>query len=752
MGFSVKKFKVATRADLDEIVAMIGSADIISYDIETTGLNPRKDKVIGFAICGKIGEAWYLPLYSWDHSAQELVKQDEEFFLDVLFLLRGKRLIMHNGSFDCRFTYHQLGVDLSLDLYADTMLMKHTVDEERPFGLKDIAKKIQKELGLDITKEANQEQLELSEHLKSVGASQTKECYELYKGFTEIIGKYACADVDLTLRVFNYYSKKLKEEGLENFFYLEEVMPLYREVTIPMELNGVPIDTATCSSYQNELAKDLQDLEQKILQHIEPHLSLFNKWFLNKEYPPSRSGGFAQAAAEYFNAPLPKTKGGNYSIAEKNIEALPECRFKSWIKGEIRLEENEILDIQKNLHDHKPMFNIYSKDHLKRLFFTALKMQPNSRTEKGNPQVNDEFLEKAAKTLPWVEDLLLYNRLMKLKTSYYDRFMNAQEDGMFYPSFQQHRTISGRYGSDIQQLPRPADEKKEHPLIIKYQNQIRKLFIAGDYYAFIDADYESLEPHVFAHVSGDERLRDIFRRGHDFYSTIAIRTEKIDQFSADKKAGNYLGDMDHARRQKAKAYSLGIPYGMTPYKLKFEIGCSEIEAKKLHKAYLDGFPDLATWMQASEKQCLTQGWVRSEAGRVRHMPEAVEIYKKHGSCILDDLELWKEYNERPTTYRAAKEDRKKLKNYLNNSKNFQIQSLSTSIVNRSALALTRYMRDNDIDGYVCAQIHDQLIVRVRSKWAEDLKIKMQEIMENTYPLSIKLKAPANIASNWFDGH
>jgi dipeptidyl aminopeptidase/acylaminoacyl peptidase len=67
---------------------------------------------------------------------------------------------MHNASFDCRFVKNFYGVDLLPSLYVDTILLVHTVNEEgagfafaSPFGLKSIAQSIQKELGLDVTKE-----------------------------------------------------------------------------------------------------------------------------------------------------------------------------------------------------------------------------------------------------------------------------------------------------------------------------------------------------------------------------------------------------------------------------------------------------------------------------------------------------------------------------------------------------------------------------------------------------------------------
>jgi len=57
-----------------------------------------------------------------------------------------------------------------------------------------------------------------------------------------------------------------------------------------------------------------------------------------------------------------------------------------------------------------------------------------------------------------------------------------------------------------------------------------------------------------------------------------------------------------------------------------------------------------------------------------------------------------------------------------------------------------------VDGYVCAQIHDQIIVRVPKDMADMWRKSVQFIMENTYRISIPLKAPAEIAHNFYEGH
>jgi DNA polymerase-1 len=84
--------------------------------------------------------------------------------------------------------------------------------------------------------------------------------------------------------------------------------------------------------------------------------------------------------------------------------------------------------------------------------------------------------------------------------------------------------------------------------------------------------------------------------------------------------------------------------------------------------------------------------------------------------------------------------------------NFQIQSMAASIVNRAAIQINRELKKRGIDGYCCAQIHDQLIINVPEYRQDECKVLIQGIMENTTKLSLDLKAPPEIAINWSDGH
>ena len=161
---------VNSRETFKELVQHINESELVAYDTETNSLNPRKGLIIGFSVSGEIGKGYYMPIREWKG------EQLQELFIDgtnadklakyAITQLLKKKLVMHNASFDIRFTKNFYGVDLLPALHADTALLVHTVKEEgafgfgNPFGLKSIAKMVQKEIGLDVESEANEEQLE----------------------------------------------------------------------------------------------------------------------------------------------------------------------------------------------------------------------------------------------------------------------------------------------------------------------------------------------------------------------------------------------------------------------------------------------------------------------------------------------------------------------------------------------------------------------------------------------------------------
>ncbi len=241
-------------------------------------------------------------------------------------------------------------------------------------------------------------------------------------------------------------------------------------------------------------------------------------------------------------------------------------------------------------------------------------------------------------------------------------------------------------------------------------------------------------------------LKNIFRNDVDFYSEIAIRTEGLQGVSSDKAAPNFLGKVNKAARQKAKAYSLGLAYGMSPYKLKFELNCSEQEATRLASSYMTAFPDLALWIKQAHQDAQTRGYVKTEAGRMRHLEQVKILRKKWGSSIDHDLELYKMYHRDSIMYAKAKADRKVYKNLLNNSVNFLVQGLAATIVNQACIEIQKRLAGHK--SRLVGAIHDEAILEVHGSELDWVPAMVKEVMETVYPLSVPLRVEPQLGDTY----
>jgi len=654
-------------------------------------------------------------------------------------MLKGKKLIMHNGSFDIRYTKCYFGIDLREDLYCDTMLLRHTLKEDGPFGLKDIAIELQNELELDVERQANEEQLLMKENIKKNGGSVSKENYEIYKADMDLLGKYAAADTDLTLRVATYYLPVLEEQKLWDFFFTEEVMPLYREVTISMEEGGTLLNIDYIKQVKQDITVELKQLENDIVKELVSYPEV-QKWAMDRaynNYKPNTRGSYIQKLLELTKQThLPLSDKGKYKVNAKTAYLLTNESVKQFVQTgnesslDNTLKMNVCLQLMKE--DEGSLINISSKQQMADICFNYLGVKPLSQTRKGTDQFNEDLVEHLSRDYVWAAKLHDYNKLIKINSAYIDRFLEGNENGRYYWYFKQHGTTSGRFSSDCQQIPRVLEPGEVSDLVLKYNNILRSFLVAEEGRKFIICDQSSLEPRVFASVSGDPNLINVFVNNEDLYSRVAIQAFKLKGMSANKKDENYVKNIRPELRQRAKSIALAIPYGAGAWQIGQTLNIPIQQAQGLIDGYLEGFPELARWMSDTNLRAQTIGQIRSKTGRIRHLERVAQIYGHFEDNLMDPRTFgqMKRTMKSPDQQQKLIKLRMEYKNGLNNAKNFQIQSLAASIMNRSA----------------------EFVINSSEKHADHAAKIIKKCMETTVQIETGLVAEPNICDNFGSGH
>ena len=106
--------------DLQELSSELSNSPRIAVDLETTGLNPFKDRVVGISFCSKNNAAAYIPIGHITNDPQLPIETTLHHIKPILED-KQKTLIFHNAKFDLQFLLN-LGIDASEATIFDGMI------------------------------------------------------------------------------------------------------------------------------------------------------------------------------------------------------------------------------------------------------------------------------------------------------------------------------------------------------------------------------------------------------------------------------------------------------------------------------------------------------------------------------------------------------------------------------------------------------------------------------------------------------
>ena len=352
-------------------------------------------------------------------------------------------------------------------------------------------------------------------------------------------------------------------------------------------------------------------------------------------------------------------------------------------------------------------FNLGSPKQLGVILYEKLGLPVLSKTAKGQASTAEAVLAELAEQdheLPKV--LMQYRSLSKLKSTYTDRLPEQinPRTGRIHTSYHQAVTATGRLSSsdpNLQNIPiRTAEGRR-----------IRQAFIAPAGYQLVAADYSQIELRIMAHLAQDEGLLYAFRHNLDVHKATAAEVfgVELEQVSTDQ-------------RRSAKAINFGLIYGMSAFGLAKQIGCDRKQAQAYIDVYFARYPGVLAYMERTREQASAQGYVETLFGRRLYLPE---IQSKNAAL-------------RKGAERTAI--------------NAPMQGTAADIIKRAMVMVDAWLSESGVDARVILQVHDELVLEVRSDLVESVSAQLRSLLGAAAELAVPLLVEVGVGANWDEAH
>lgn len=229
--------------DLQKLIDKFSRLPHFALDTETTALNYMQAQLVGISLAHQAGEAYYLPLRH--QLTQNLPYQESLAALKPLLENPAVGKIGQHIKYD-RHILAKEGIELAGNI-DDTMLMSYCHNSTATRHNMD-----------DLAHYYLNYQTTSFETLAGKGAKQlTFDQIDI-----ERAAHYACEDADITLRLYEHFSRQLAQNDSLAALYQTIEAPL-SAVLYRMEARGVKIDSKRLVQQSAEIEIQLKDLESR---------------------------------------------------------------------------------------------------------------------------------------------------------------------------------------------------------------------------------------------------------------------------------------------------------------------------------------------------------------------------------------------------------------------------------------------------------------------------------------------------------
>ena len=347
----------------------------------------------------------------------------------------------------------------------------------------------------------------------------------------------------------------------------------------------------------------------------------------------------------------------------------------------------------------------YAKD-VSRILFDVLELpKTHSRKLKTGWSTDATVLEKLSEVHELPAMLLEYRKLQALESRYLATLPKyVAEDGRIHTTFRQAVAETGRLASadpNVQNIPIRTFEGR----------RIREAFVPAPGHVFLSADYSQVELRILAHATGEKALQKSFQNGEDIHRRTASEVFDVP-----------MDDVTFEQRSAAKAINFGLMYGMSAFRLGRDLSIGRDEAQAYMDGYFGRMPGVQEWIEGSKTFARENGFVRTELGRRRLLPE---IHSKN-------------FNERSGAEREAV--------------NTRIQGAAADIIKIAMIRVHAALAASDLKARLLLQVHDELLLEVPEDEVERTRGLVVEQMREAAQLDVPLEVTAATGANWNAAH
>ena len=404
------------------------------------------------------------------------------------------------------------------------------------------------------------------------------------------------------------------------------------------------------------------------------------------------------------------------TMEEPLVEVLIDLEYngirlnKSFLNDYSKVLTEQIAEAQDAIHKEAGVdFNIASPKQVGQILFDHMKIPYRWRkTKTGQYSTDETKLSELAKSHAFVQKILDFRGMAKLKSTYVDALPNMvnPRDGRIHSSFNQALAATGRLSSNNPNL-------QNIPIRTEAGRKVRKAFVPkDDEHILLAADYSQIELRLIAEISGDEAMLEAFINGQDIHRATAAKVYDVpfDEVTADQ-------------RRNAKTVNFSIIYGAGATNLSRQLDIKRTEASELIKQYFTQYQGLSKYMEEIVEKARETGYVMTMMGRRR---ELRDINSRNGL-------------ERSNAERVAV--------------NTPIQGTAADMIKLAMINIHKELKAGNFKTKMILQVHDELVFDVYKPELETVKPIIENGMKNAIPnLKVPILVGMDTGEDWLEAH